>query len=101
MPQLDTHCYDLYTHAHTTMTVTGILQRASHFFTQLWNCQWMVDFAALYGKTPEEVFTLICCDPSKIKVRPKDKDKVNAASVISELDPFVECALQLAVIDRD
>ena len=83
------------------MTVTGILQRTSHFFTQLWNCQWMVDFAALYGKTPEEVFTLICCDPSKIKVRPKDKDKVNAASVISELDPFVECALQLAVIDRD
>ena len=67
---------------------------------QLWNCQWMVDFAALCGKTPEEVLTLICCDPSKIKVRPKDKDKVNAASVISELDPFVACALQLAVVDR-
>ena len=60
----------------------------------------MVDFAALCGKTPEEVLTLICCDPSKIKVRPKDKDKVNAASVISELDPFVACALQLAVVDR-
>ena len=88
-------------HAHTTVTVAGILQRTSRFFTQLWNCQWMVDFAALYGKTPEEVFTLICCDPSKIKVRPKDKDKVNAASVIRELDPFVACALQLAVIDRD
>lgn len=61
----------------------------------------MVDFAALYEKTPEEVFTLISCDPSRIKVRPKDKDKVNAASVISELKPFVECALQLAVIDKD
>ena len=61
----------------------------------------MVDFAAVYGKTPEEVFTLISCDPSRIKVHPKDKDKVNAASVISELEPFVACALQLAVIDRD
>ena len=60
----------------------------------------MVDFAALYGKTPEEMFTCICCDPSKIKVRPKDKDKVDAASVTSELDPFIACALQLALINR-
>ena len=57
----------------------------------------MVDFAALYGKTSKELFTRICCDPSTIKVRPKDKDKVDAASVISELDPFVACALQLAI----
>ena len=58
----------------------------------------MVDFAALYGKTPEEMFTRICCDPSTIKVHPKDKDKVD---VISELDPFIACALQLALIGRD
>ena len=68
---------------------------------QLWNCQWMADFAAVYGKTPEEVFTLISCDPSKINVRPKDKDKVNADSVISELDPFVACALELALFDSN
>ena len=61
----------------------------------------MVDFAALCGKTPEQVFTLTGCDPSEIKVRPKDKDKVDAASVISELDPFIACALQLALINRD
>ena len=61
----------------------------------------MVDFAALSGKAPEEAFTLICCDPSRIKVRPKDKDKVDAASVISELDPFIACALELALFDRD
>ena len=61
----------------------------------------MVDFAALCGKTPEQVFTLTGCDPSTIKVRPKDKDKVDAASVISELDPFIACALQLALINRD
>ena len=66
---------------------------------QLWNCQWMVDFAAVCGKTPEQVFTLISCDPSGIKVRPKDKDKVNATSVIRELEPFVACALELALFD--
>ena len=41
------------------------------------------------------------CDPSKINLRPKDKDKVDAASVISELDPFITCALQLALFDKD
>ena len=61
----------------------------------------MVDFAALYGKTLDEMFTCICCDPSKIKVHPKDKDKVDAASVTSELDPFIACALQVALINRD
>ena len=61
----------------------------------------MVDFAVLRGKAPEEAFTLICCDPSRIKVCPKDKDKVVAASVISELDPFIVCALRLALFDRE
>ena len=68
---------------------------------QLWNCQWMADFAALVGKTPEEEFVLNCCDPSKIKVRPKDKKEVTADSVIRELDPFVACALELALIRGD
>ena len=61
----------------------------------------MADFAVLVGKTAEEAFVLNFCDPSMIKVRPKDKSEVNAASVIRELDPFVACALQLALIDRD
>ena len=61
----------------------------------------MADFAALSGKAPEEAFTLISCDPSRINVHPKDKDKVDAASVINELDPFIACALQLALFDKD
>ena len=61
----------------------------------------MTDFAVLVGKTPEEAFALKCCDLSKIKVHPKDKSKVNAASIIKELDSFVSCALELALIDRD
>ena len=61
----------------------------------------MADFAVLVGKTLEETFALKCCDPSKIKVRPKDRSKVTADSVIRELDPFVACALELALIDRD
>ena len=70
-------------------------------YMQMWNCQWMADFAALDEKRPEEVFIFNCCDPSKIKVRPKDRSKVTADSVIRELDPFVACALELALIDRD
>ena len=61
----------------------------------------MADFAVLVGKTPEEAFALKCSDPSKIKVCPKDRSKVDAASVIQELDSFVACALELALIGRD
>ena len=70
-------------------------------YTQLWNCQWMADFAVVVGKTSEEAFALRSCDLSKIKVCPKDKSEVTADSVIRELDPFVACALELAHIDRD
>ena len=56
----------------------------------------MADFAVLVGKTPEEAFSSKFCDLSKIKVRPKDKSKVTADSVIKELDPFVACALEVA-----
>ena len=31
-------------------------------------------------------------------MRPKDKDKVDAASVTSDLDSFIACALQLALL---
>ena len=61
----------------------------------------MADFAVLVGKTPEEAFALKCCDPSNFKVRPKDKSEVTAASVVRELDPFVACALELALIRGD
>ena len=61
----------------------------------------MADFAVLVGKTPEEEFASKFCDPTKIKVHPKDRSKVDAASVIKELDPFVACALELAFISKD
>lgn len=70
----------------------------AHSYGTVGRC--IVDFAVLYGKTPEEMFTCICCDPSTIKVHPKDKDKVDAASVTSELDSFVACALQLALLTK-
>ena len=49
----------------------------------------MADFAVLPGNTPEEAFALKCCDPTKIKVSPKDRSKVDVASVIRELDPLL------------
>ena len=61
----------------------------------------MADFAVLVGKTPEEVFIRKFCDPSMIKVRPKDRRKLTADSVIGELDPFIVCALEMASINRD
>ena len=61
----------------------------------------MADFAVLVGKTPEEEFARKFCDPLMIKVRAKDKREVTAASVIRELDPFVACALQLALIKKE
>ena len=61
----------------------------------------MADFAVLVGKTPEEEFAGKFCDPTRIKVSPKDRSKVDAASFIRELDPFVACALELAFINKD
>ena len=61
----------------------------------------MADFAVLVGKIPEEEFASKLCDPKRINVRPKDRSKVDVASFIRELDPFVACALELAFINKD
>ena len=34
----------------------------AHSYGTVGRC--MVDFAALHGKRPEEMFTVFCCDPS-------------------------------------
>ena len=62
-------------------------------FTQLWNCQWLADFALLEGKDWKDFFISSGCDVSQISVIPKP---VKPETIVEELGPFVRCALRIA-----
>jgi rRNA processing protein Krr1/Pno1 len=61
---------------------------------ELWNVQWMADFAQLEGSDWREVFANAGCDVSKLPSRVQPK-KIEVGLFLEELRRFVQLALQI------
>lgn len=67
---------------------------SSHEELELWNVQWMADFAHLEGSDLREVFNSAGCDLSKLPRRVKPR-KIEIQQFIKELRSYIQLALKI------